>query len=199
MATNNIYHRRLVAQSSAKACWICYKPSSTVLITPANDDWFHICPGHLTDRKFAIPQDEEDQVKKKRDAEIEKEIEAVKKEFEERMRKKLERRKQKQYEKDGKKDDKKEDKKKEDDENDESDEKAKEAKLKELEAKKEPEKAKVEGPRIFELQKSFCQMRMQKKRDLEAAKRTRERLRSPNTFPSVPTGALDGSKPGAGG
>ena len=28
----NLYHRRLVAETSAKACWICYKPTSTVLI-----------------------------------------------------------------------------------------------------------------------------------------------------------------------
>lgn len=32
----NTYHLRLVAASSAKACWVCYKPSTSVLITPDN-------------------------------------------------------------------------------------------------------------------------------------------------------------------
>ena len=95
MASQNLYHRRLVAETSGKACWICYKPSSTVLITPESDDWFHICPGHLTDRKFAIPKDEEDLAKKKREADLEKEIEAIKKEYEEKQRKKADKRKDK--------------------------------------------------------------------------------------------------------
>lgn len=180
--SQNLYHRRLVAESSGKACWICYKPSSTVLITPESDDWFHICPGHLTDRKFAIPKDEEDLAKKKRDEELEKEIEAVKKEFEEKKRKKAEKNKDKN--KDAEKDKKKEEQKKED----EKDEKEQEEKLKELEKKKEPAKAAVQGPRIFELQKNFYQMRLQKKRDAEVARRNRERLNAPGAFPSVPTG-----------
>lgn len=38
MATTfpNIYHHRKVAESAAKACDICYKPSTSVLITPGN-------------------------------------------------------------------------------------------------------------------------------------------------------------------
>ncbi|CAK4033367.1 Hypothetical predicted protein [Lecanosticta acicola] len=187
MATKNLYWRRAVAGSNAKACWICYKPSTCVLTTPEGDDYFYVCPGHLTDAKFAIAKDAEDLAKKQRDEEIEKEIEAVKKEFEEKMRKKLDRRRQKEYEKDGEKP--KEDKKEE--ENDDAkDKKEKEEKLKELEKKKEPEKTKIEGPRIFELQKHFFQMRLQKKRDQEQAKRNRERLRNPTSFPSAPSGDL---------
>ena len=185
MASKNLYHRRLVAESGAKACWICYKPSTTVLITPDQDDWFHVCPGHLTDRKFAMPKDAEDLAEKKRKEELDKEIETVKKEFEEKMRKKLARRKQKEYEKE----DKKEEKKKEEKE-DEKDEKDKEEKLNNLEKKKEPEKPAIEGPRIFELHKNFFQMRLQKKRDSEVAKRNRDRLRSPGAFPSVPSKQL---------
>jgi hypothetical protein len=182
MGYKNLYHRRLVAESGAKACWICYKPSSTVLITPENDDWFHICPGHLKDNKFAIAKDAEDLAEKKRKEELDKEIEAVKKEFEEKMRKKLARRKQKEYEKEGKKEEKKKEAKE-----DENDEKEKEEKLKELEEKKEPARAVVEGPRIFELHKNFYQMRIQKKRDAEMAKRNRERMRNPTLFPSAPS------------
>lgn len=188
MTTKNLYHRRLVADSGAKACWICYKPSTTVLITPDQDDWFHICAGHLSDRKFAIPKDEEDLAEKKRKEELDKEIEAVKKEFKEKMRKKLARRKQKEYEKEGEKETKKAEKEKE--EEDAKEEKEKEAKLKELEGKKEPAKAVVEGPRVFELHKNFFGMRMQKKREGEQAKRNRERLKGLGGFPSVPSGGL---------
>jgi hypothetical protein len=98
----------------------------------------------------------------------------------------LDRRRQKEYEKDEDKADKKKDEKKED----EKEEKEKDDKLKELEKKKEPSKAEADGPRIFELQKSFYQMRVQKKRDLEMARKNRERLRSPDAFPSVPSGDL---------
>lgn len=184
MASQNLYHRRLVAESSAKACWICYKASSTVLITPESDDWFHICAGHLTDRKFAIPKDEEDLAKKNREEDLNKEVEALKKEYEEKLRKKAEKREAKNKDKDAEKDKKKEDEQKED----QKDAKEQEEKLKELEKQKDPAKAAVVGPRIFELQKNFYQMRLQKKRDAEIAKRNRDRLRAPGAFPSVPTG-----------
>lgn len=189
MGSKNLYHRRLVADSGARACFVCYRPSSTVLITPEQDDWFHVCPGHLTDRKFAIPQDEKDIAETKRQEELEKEIAAVKEEFVEKMRKKLARRKQKEYEKDGKAEDKKDEKKE-----DEKEEQEQDAKLKELEKKKEAPKPTVEGPRIFVLDKSFWQMRVQKKRDAENARRQRERMKAPGAFPAVPSG--DFSKPG---
>lgn len=190
MASKKLYHRRLVAESDAKACWICYRPSTTVLITPDKDDWFHVCAGHLKDRKFAIPQDEEDLEEKKRKEELDKEIEAVKKEYEEKIKKKLARRKEKDAEKDGKKESKKEQKKE-----DEEEEKAKDAKLKELEEKKDEPKKGSDGPRIFELHKDFQQMRMQKKREAdqkkreaEASRRNMETLKNAGGFPRVPSG-----------
>ncbi|TKA82290.1 hypothetical protein B0A55_01457 [Friedmanniomyces simplex] len=187
MATKNLYHRRLVADSAAKACWICYKPSSTVLITPDQDDYFYICAGHLKDSKFAIAKDADEVAQRKRKEELDKEIEAVKTEFEEKMRKKMTRRKQKEYEKDGKEEKKKDGKEAE--KEDEKDDKEKEERLKELEKKKDPaEKANVDGPRVFELQKQFWGMRVQKKRDAEAARRNRERLRTQGGLPSVPSG-----------
>ncbi|KAI7205816.1 hypothetical protein KC343_g13668 [Hortaea werneckii] len=179
----NLYHRRLVAESAGKACWICYKPSSTVLITPDQDDYFYICAGHLKDGKFAIAKDAEDLAEKKRKEDLDKEIESVKKEYEEKMKKKLDK-KQKESG----------DKEKAESSNAEKEaeeaEREKEKKLKELEGKKEPEKTKVDGPRIFELQKNFWQMRLQKKRDAEVARRNRERLRQPGLFPSVPSNDL---------
>lgn len=192
MASKKLYHRRLVAEADAKACWICFRPSTTVLITPENDDWFHVCPGHLKDRKFAIPQDEEDLEEKKRKEELDKEIEAVKKEYEEKMQKKRERRKGKDADKDDKKASKKEEKKE-----DEEDEKQKDAKLNELEEKKDEPKKGSDGPRIFELHKDFQQMRMQKKReadkrrrDAENSRKNVETLKSAGGFPSVPSGTI---------
>ncbi|KAF2721444.1 DUF1742-domain-containing protein [Polychaeton citri CBS 116435] len=186
MASRNLYHRRLVADSSAKACWLDFKPSTTVLITPEKDDYFYVCPGHLKDRKFAIPKDEEDQAEKARKEALEKEIELVKKEYEAKIAKKLEKRTGKEAEKDGKKNN---DEAKDDD----KDEKEKEEKLKELEAKKEPAKAIVDGPRIFELQTTFWQMRLKQKRDAAQVRKNREYLRNPTSFPSVPSGDLGGS------
>jgi hypothetical protein len=36
MALPNVWHHRKVADGSGKACWICYKPTTSVLITPDN-------------------------------------------------------------------------------------------------------------------------------------------------------------------
>lgn len=185
MASKKLYHRRQVAESDAKACWICFKPSATVLVTPDNDDWFHICAGHLKDRKFAIPQDAEDLAKKKREEEIEKEMEALTKEHEEKQAKKQQDRGWKWFGKDEKKELKKED---------EKDDKEKDEKLKDLEKKKDETTKSTHGPRIFELHKDFQQMRAQKKREAEQRKRmadisrkNMETLRSAGAFPQVPS------------
>lgn len=36
MSLPNVWHHRRVADNAAKACYVCYKPSSSVLITPDN-------------------------------------------------------------------------------------------------------------------------------------------------------------------
>jgi Skp family chaperone for outer membrane proteins len=71
-------------------------------------DFFYICAGHLTDHNFAIPdKDEVAAVEaRKKNAELDAEIEKVKKEYSEKMRKKAEKRQEK--EKDGKEKDGKE-------------------------------------------------------------------------------------------
>ncbi|KAK8228400.1 VPS4-associated protein 1 [Phyllosticta capitalensis] len=184
MATlQNVWHHRRVAETQAKACWICYKPSSSVLITPDNKDFFYICPGHLKDKGFCSPDADEAAAleEKKKKEELDKEIEAVKKEYEEKQLLKQEKRKKKEKEK-GK--DKAE--KKAEDEEDTKDEKEKEDKIKSLSQKSESQSE--VGPRIYTLHKNFYQMRIKRIRDAEAAKRTRERLSNPSTFPSVPSG-----------
>ena len=196
MSWSNVYHRRTTEKKDAQSCWIqsCRKPTTTVIITVDKppSDWFYICPGHLKDRGFAIAKDEGDIAEKKRKEEMDKEVELVKKEFEEKMRKKLARRKQKEHEPEDKKE-----KKKEEAKEDEKDEKERDDKLEDIEKKTEAEKLESEGPRIFELNRSYLQMRVQwkrgvetKKRDAEMSKKNRDRLRTAGAFPSVPTGGV---------
>lgn len=47
-----------------------------------------------------------------------------------------------------------------------------------------------EEPRIFSLKKSFFQMRIDRIRNAELAKRNMDRLQAPGAFPSVPSGTL---------
>ncbi|KAK4992410.1 hypothetical protein LTR50_001169 [Elasticomyces elasticus] len=152
MALPNIYHHRRVADTASKACMICFKPSTSVLVTPDNRDFFYVCPGHLKDRHFATPVvDEAEAAEKKRKEELEREIEKVKKEYEEKAKRKEERRKEKEKEKTEEKDkktDKKEKKKQE--EEDSKDAKEKEEKIKALSNKDEKGD---DGPRIFTLNK----------------------------------------------
>ncbi|KAI8934002.1 hypothetical protein NX059_008773 [Plenodomus lindquistii] len=185
MALENTWHLRRVADNASKACWICYKPTTSVLITPNNKDFFYTCPGHLTDRGFCQPDaDEVAEIDaKKKKEQMDREIEAVKKEYEEKQKTKREKRKNKEKEKDKEKE--KESKNK-DEEEDKQDEKAKEDKIKELTKTKEKTEAEF-SPRIFHLNKNFYQMRLDKIRNAEIAKRNRERLSNPANFPSVPT------------
>lgn len=180
----NIYHKRQVAATAPKPCFICFKSTCIVLITPDNKDFFYSCAGHLLDRGFAIPagtagvdavkQAEEERAKEaertRREA-LDKEIEKIKKEYEEKKKKR----------KDKDKSDDKEDKEKDD-------------KIKKLEAdsnKKETievEKKEEDGPRIFNLHKSVYQMRVNRVRQAQMAKRDREAMQKLGGFPAVPKG-----------
>ncbi|KAF2280604.1 DUF1742-domain-containing protein [Westerdykella ornata] len=179
----NVWHHRRVADASAKPCWICYKPSSSVLITPDNKDFFYICVGHLADHKFCQPDADEAAAaaERKKKAELDREIEKVKKEYEEKQKLKREKRKEKEKEK-GK--DKESEKK--DEEEDKAEEKAKDAKIAQL-SKTKDEAQTAQGPRIYSLNKSFYQMRLDRIRNAEIAKRNREKMSDPNYFPSVPS------------
>ncbi|UPK99376.1 hypothetical protein LCI18_010311 [Fusarium solani-melongenae] len=178
----NLYTHRKVADTAAKACDICYKSSTSVLITPDQKDFFFVCPVHLKDRYFCTPKVDEEAEKAKREKELEEEKERVKKEYEEKQRKKKEKEAKDKKDKDkkkGKDDDKDKDKDKDEKEKDD------ETKDKE-EDKPTPE---PEEPRVFELKSSFYQQRLMKKRQAEAAKLQRERMSKPGYFPSVPTDA----------
>ncbi|KAK0724619.1 VPS4-associated protein 1 [Lasiosphaeris hirsuta] len=178
MSFPNVYTHRKVAESSAKSCDICFKPSTSVLITPDNKDFFYVCPGHLKDPGFCTPKIDQAAVEARKKRELEAEIARVKKEYEEKQKKKKEKEKEKQKEKD-KKDDKSKDKDKDKDSKTDDDEKKDDG------ASPAPEEEEEE-PRVFELKSTFYEARRNKKRQAEIAKRNRERLQDPSFFPSVP-------------
>ena len=141
----NLYTLRKVAEVSAKACDICYKPSTSVLITPdskvrhdiknvhfamhpadPSQDFFFVCAVHLKDKYFCTPKVDEAAAKARREKELAEETEKLKKEYEEKQKKKKEKEKEKEAkDKDKKKDDDKDkdadkDKDKKDDKKDDA-------------------------------------------------------------------------------
>ncbi|KAI3109251.1 hypothetical protein CBS147333_5573 [Penicillium roqueforti] len=192
MSLTNVYHVRQVADTSAKACLICYKPSTSVMITPDNKDFFYVCPAHLQDKNFCSPiVDTEGQAKRLKEEEMAKEIEKIKKEYEEKQRRKKER--EKASNKDNKEEkDKGKDKPKDEDkaasDSNAKDEKDRDDKIASIQKGSGTETKSDDSPRIFSLHKNFYQMRIDRLRSIEMTKRNQERLRQPSLFPSVPSG-----------
>ncbi|KAF9878240.1 hypothetical protein CkaCkLH20_04278 [Colletotrichum karsti] len=181
MSFPNVYTHRKVAESAAKGCDVCYRATSSVLVAEEKKDFFYVCPNHLKDKKFCTPIIDKEAAEAKKKKEMEEEVERVKKEYEEKQKKKKEKEeKDKKSDKDKDKDEKKDEKKAEDDSKDD-DTKPKD--------KAPSAPSAEEEPRVFALHKNFYGMRLEKKRQLEIAKRNRERLQQPNFFPSVPKGA----------
>ncbi|GAP88589.1 putative UPF0589 protein [Rosellinia necatrix] len=195
MSVPNIWHHRKVADTSAKGCEICFKPSTSVLITPDNQDFFYVCPTHLTDRGFCSPIIDHDAIAAKKKREMDEEVEKLKREYEEKQRKKKEKEAEKEKEKEKEKG-KEKDKEKENDKDKDKDNKDKtegkdEKKGDPVSDDKDKSKDRSqphadEEPRVFALQRTFYQRRLDRKRQVEIAKRNRERLNNPNFFPSVP-------------
>ncbi|KAJ4407806.1 hypothetical protein N0V82_009849 [Gnomoniopsis sp. IMI 355080] len=176
----NIYTHRKVADTAAKACTICFKPSSSVLVTPEKQDFFYVCPSHLKEPGFCTPIIDQAAVEAKKKKELEEEVERVKKEYEEKQRKKKEKEEA----------DKSTDKDKDKEKNTEkaSEEKTNETKKPPVADKTESIQKEDEEPRVFALHRSFYQNRLATKRQAEMDKRTRERMQNPTFFPSVPKG-----------
>lgn len=118
MALVNIWHLRKVAEAAAKPCDICYKPTTSVLITPDKQDYFYVCQGHVKDRGFCSPIVNEAEVAaKKKKEEMDREMERIQEEYEEKMKKKKSKdkdNKEKEKGKDEKKEKEKEDERKAD-------------------------------------------------------------------------------------
>ncbi|KAI6092923.1 DUF1742-domain-containing protein [Hypoxylon rubiginosum] len=182
MSIPNIWNHRKVADTSAKACEICYKPSTSVLVTPENKDFFYVCPSHLKDRGFCSPIIDHEAVAAKKKKEMDEEVERLKKEYEEKQRKKQEKDSKKNEDSEKSKD--KEDKDSKDTKDTEKKDESKPNGKDKVEDKTSPKPE--EEPRVFALQRTFYQQRLDRKRQAEMAKRNRERLSNPNYFPSVP-------------
>ncbi|CAK7272916.1 hypothetical protein SEPCBS119000_005376 [Sporothrix epigloea] len=200
MSFANVYTHRKVAEASAKGCDVCYKPTTSVLITAENKDFFYVCTSHLKERTFCTPivdKAAEEAKKQKSDEEkearIREEMERVKKEYEEKKKNDKE-----SKDKDGKTDkpdkektETKADEKRNKDKNDKKDEASRQDSFA---SRHEPSSMDAEPPvaadepRVFALQKFLYQQRLDKKRQAEVAKRNRERLANPGFFPSVPKG-----------
>ncbi|EHA20432.1 hypothetical protein ASPNIDRAFT_44253 [Aspergillus niger ATCC 1015] len=166
MSIQNIWHLRRVADTAAKACYICYKPSSSVLITPDN-------------RIQAVAA-------KAKDEAMAREIEKVKKEYEEKQQRK--KNKDAEKEKEKKNDDNKDKEK-----DDKSATKKGDEEDKKMQKERDDKKSTTssdDSPRVFALHKNFYQMRIDRMRNAEMARRNRQRLQDPSLFPSVPTGGL---------
>ncbi|KAJ5191026.1 Protein of unknown function DUF1742 [Penicillium cinerascens] len=189
MSLKNIYHLRRVADTSSKACLICYKPSTSVLITPDNKDFFYVCPAHLQDRHFCSPIiNAEAEAARRKEEEMAKEIEQVKKEYEEKQKRKKERAAKDDKEKKDDKDKSKEDSKDKKDAESKDDEKDRDDKIDSI--RKAGESKADASPRVFALHKNFYQMRIDRLRNIEMAKRNQDRMKNPALFPSVPNRGL---------
>ncbi|KAI0698629.1 VPS4-associated protein 1 [Cytidiella melzeri] len=110
MSFTNLYYKRAVG--TPRACYVCYKPTTTVLATVNTVDFIYVCDTHLSDRGFASQVGEAgDGVGaggvKKLGLSTE-EIAKVKEQWEERHKRKQEKGKGKEESKGGDEEDKKE-------------------------------------------------------------------------------------------
>ncbi|KAJ5238502.1 Protein of unknown function DUF1742 [Penicillium chermesinum] len=190
MALPNVYHLRRVADTSSKACLICFKPSTSVLITPDNKDFFYVCPSHLQDRNFCSAiVDTEGEAARLKEEKMAKEIEQVKKEYDEKQRRKKDRQNKSDKDKDEKEKDESKTKEKEDSGSKANDEKERDDKIDSI-RKAGSESKPDNSPRVFALHKTFYQMRIDRLKGIEMAKRNQERMKNPSLFPSVPKGDI---------
>ncbi|SPO05259.1 uncharacterized protein DNG_07946 [Cephalotrichum gorgonifer] len=192
MPFENVYAHRKVADTAQKGCDICYRPTTSVLISdgPDGKDFFFVCPAHIKDRKFCSPIIDQDAVEARKKKAMEEELERVKKEYEEKKRKKEAEKKKKDEEKEKEKEKEKSGDKSKDEEKDKSKDKDNKDGTDEVGAGAKKSEASAatleEEPRFFALQRVFYNQRLAKKREAEMARRNRERLQQPNLFPSVP-------------
>ncbi|KHJ32635.1 putative fungal protein [Erysiphe necator] len=164
----NIYTHRKVAETAAKSCEICFKPSTSVLLASGHKDFFYVCQVHLKDKKFCKPLTVQINTATQKKWEIGDEIARLKKEYE-----------VKQSMKNNKGEDAPKLKEKVDLEiiDDKSSNKKKDS---------NPITVESNEPKEFSLTNIFYQQRIEKKKNAEIAKQRSERFQNPNLFPKVP-------------
>ncbi|ANB15748.1 hypothetical protein AWJ20_3392 [Sugiyamaella lignohabitans] len=177
---NDIYHLRKVAESSSKPCFICYKPTTAVLVSEdGKADFFYACEVHLQDSNFATAKiDPEVELAKEKQKKLDAEIELLKKKWDQR---------QKAKEKDKSKDS---DKKKEEgkDKDNKNSDKTTQAELGSLESeKKVQDSIASKSPRVYIVNRSIHNIRLEHWRNIQRSKQTQKLLQDKNLFPKVPT------------
>ncbi|ODQ65603.1 DUF1742-domain-containing protein [Nadsonia fulvescens var. elongata DSM 6958] len=193
----NLYHLRKVAESSAKACFVCYKPSSTVLVaSDGKSDFFYVCQSHLADPSFAQVPDKPAKPPQTVDKEaLDKEIEILKKRWAEKQTKN-----DNSNEKDEKETTKDEKEKTKDDKEPSFISKifngsAKSDKIDRSASPSNPSTpasdVTVPAKRVFVLNKDIFALRVQTHRSAKRVKQHQQMLAKPNLFPSVPTTKLE--------
>ncbi|KAG1753738.1 DUF1742-domain-containing protein [Suillus paluster] len=116
MSFPNLYYKR--ATATAKACYICYKPTTVVLATIDTSDFLYTCTIHLADHGFAT-RVLEPESENKIGVSLE-EIAKVREEWEKKQKQKKEKEKEKEKEKADKDKTADEDEKKDDGKSDKS-------------------------------------------------------------------------------
>ncbi|KAI0676991.1 VPS4-associated protein 1 [Trametes maxima] len=113
MSFTNLYYKRAVG--TAKACYVCHKPTTTVLATINTVDFLYTCDTHLADPGFASQVGTSSDGVGAGGAKMglsTEEIAKVKAEWEERQKKKAEKAKEKEKDKEKEKEKDKDDKEK---------------------------------------------------------------------------------------
>ncbi|KAF4574699.1 VPS4-associated protein 1 [Pleurotus pulmonarius] len=102
MSFTNLYYQRTTA--TPKACYVCYKPTTTCLATINTTDFLYTCPTHLSDPGFAsaVGESGDGAAGARKIGLSAEEIAKVKEEWEERQRLKKEKAKEKEKEKEKK-------------------------------------------------------------------------------------------------
>jgi type IV secretory pathway VirB10-like protein len=186
MSFANLYYQRTTA--TAKACYVCYKPTTTVLATINTTDFIYTCPGHLADPGFASPVVDGGSVTPTKATLSPEEIAKVKEEWEEAQKKKKEKEKEKANAKEKEKETEKDKDKGEGDKGESKDEKAKDNKTAKTGSSGSSTPAtSTPTHRRFSLHRDFFAMRQaehRKRRQIALAKDLAPRL------PGAPRGSL---------
>ncbi|THH11254.1 hypothetical protein EW145_g765 [Phellinidium pouzarii] len=98
MSFTNIYYKRTAA--TQKACFVCDRPTATVLATKDSVDFFYACDVHLDDPGFAffLGENGDSASDVRKPILSDEEIQKVKEEYEEKQRKRKEKEKEKENE-----------------------------------------------------------------------------------------------------
>ncbi|KAH8102813.1 DUF1742-domain-containing protein [Phellopilus nigrolimitatus] len=108
MSFTNLYYKR--AAATQKSCFVCSRPTATVLATKDSVDFFYACDGHLKDPGFAsaVGEGADGAGGVRKPVLSEDEIQRVKEEYEEKQRRRKEKEKEKEKAKEAEKEKEKE-------------------------------------------------------------------------------------------